>query len=143
MTVTMNPYVNLRGTARAAMDFYQGVFGGELTRTTFGEAGMVPDGADPSAAELVMHSQLVTPGGMTLMVSDTPDPTATTGGGGIQISLSGPAEDADDLRRWFDALAGTGTVTLPLEQAPWGDYFGMCQDGWGVDWMVNIAGATA
>lgn len=143
MTTTLTPYINLRGTAREAMDFYQSVFGGELTRSTFGEFGMVPEGADASAADLVMHSQLVTPGGLVLSVSDTPDPAQVPTESFIQIALAGAAEDAEELRGWFERLASTGTVTLPLDQAPWGAFFGMCRDGWGVDWMVNIEAAAA
>jgi PhnB protein len=69
MATTLNPYLSFRDDARSAMDFYQSVFGGELTRSTFAEAGM---SEDPGEADKVMHSQLVTPGGMVLMGADTP-----------------------------------------------------------------------
>jgi len=138
MTVTLNPYINLRGTAREAMDFYQTVFGGEVTRSTFGESGM---GDDPASKDLIMHSQLIAEDGLTFMVSDAPDSMPGAEGSNISMSLSG--DDADRLRGWFDALAASGAVTLPLEQAPWGDHFGMCTDAYGVDWMVNITGAAS
>jgi PhnB protein len=137
MTVTLNPYIALPGTAREAMDFYQSVFGGEVTRSTFGEFGMAEDAA---VKDLVMHSQLVAEG-LTFMVSDTPDPTRIAEGSNITLSLSG--DDADRLRGWFDALAAGGAVTMPLELAPWGDHFGQCTDAYGVDWMVNITGTAS
>ena len=57
------------------------------------------------------------------------------------FSLSG--DDDAGLRRYWDALSEGGTVTLPLEQAPWGDSFGQLTDRFGVNWMVNIAGAKS
>jgi PhnB protein len=140
MTTTLSPYINLRGTAREAMDFYHSVFGGELSRSTFGEFGM-SDG--PATENLVMHSQIVTPGGLVLSVSDTPDSMELSEGSNIQVALSGSADDAEELRGWFDRLSSSGSVTLPLEQAPWGDHFGMCRDAWGVNWMVDIAGTAS
>jgi PhnB protein len=56
----------------------------------------------------------------------------------ISMSLSG--DDEARLRKYYDKLSANGTVTLPLEKAPWGDHFGMCNDQFGVRWMVNIAG---
>jgi PhnB protein len=28
---------------------------------------------------------------------------------------------------------------MPLEQAPWGDFFGMCVDRFGINWLINIS----
>ena len=36
----LNPYLNFDDNTREAMEFYQSVFGGELTVSTFGELGM-------------------------------------------------------------------------------------------------------
>ena len=68
MSTTLNPYLNWRSSAREAMEFYHSVFGGELTASTFKEFGMP---VEPAEAELIMHSQLVTPD-LTLMGADTP-----------------------------------------------------------------------
>ena len=57
----------------------------------------------------------------------------------ITISLSG--DETEELRGYFDKLAEGGEIAMPLEQAPWGDYFGQLTDRFGVSWMVNIAGA--
>jgi PhnB protein len=59
-------------------------------------------------------------------------------GSTITISLSGNGDEG--LRDYWDKLADGGTVTMPLEQAPWGDWFGQLTDRFGVDWMVNISG---
>ncbi len=46
---------------------------------------------------------------------------------------------ADGLRAWWDALAEGGTITMPLNAAPWGDSYGQLVDRFGIEWMVNIA----
>jgi PhnB protein len=135
---TLNPYISFRDNAREAMDFYQSVFGGELSRSTFAEGGM--PGTSEADADKVMHSQLETPSGFTLMAADTPPGMpAPSEGSNITISLSG-AEDAE-LRGYWDKLAEGGRVDMPLDKAPWGDYFGQLTDKFGVGWLVNIAGA--
>jgi PhnB protein len=136
MTTQLNPYLHFRDEAREAMDFYQSVFGGELSRTTFGEFGM---NDDPAEADKVMHSQLVTDGGLVLMAGDTPQSMERQTGSSMTVSLSG--EDEAELRTFWDGLVEGGTVSMPLDKAPWGDSFGMCEDRYGVPWMVNIVGS--
>ncbi len=135
VSTILNPYINFRGQAKEAGEFYRSVFGGELIGNTFAEFQM-PVG--PDEADLIMHSQLTTPGGLTLMISDVPSHMDFTSGTNISISLSG--DDETELRGYFDKLAEGGTVTVPLEQAPWGDSFGQVTDRFGIGWLVNIAG---
>ncbi|MFZ0530484.1 MAG: VOC family protein [Propionicimonas sp.] len=132
----LNPYLSFRGDAREAMEFYQSVFGGDLVVSTFGDF-QVP-GLEPDQVDKVMHSQLTTPAGFTLMGADVPPGMPHTDGTSITVSLSGD-EDAL-LRGYFDGLSAGGTVTMPLDQAPWGDYFGQLTDRFGTGWLVNIAG---
>ncbi|SCL48129.1 VOC family protein [Micromonospora chersina] len=132
MTSRLNPYLSFRDNARQAMEHYQRVFGGDLRMNTFGEFG----NPDPQVADLIMHAQLETDQGFTLMASDTPPEMEFTPGTTMAVSLSG--DDADDLRRWWEQLADGGTVTMPLEKQMWGDEFGMCVDRFGTSWMVNI-----
>ncbi len=135
MGSTLNPYLSFKDTARDAMTFYQEVFGGDLTINTFGEYG-----AEGAAGDGVMHANLSTPSGFTLMASDLPPGMEETPAGStISISLSG--DDADELRGYWDALSADGTVTMPLEKQMWGDEFGMCTDKFGVAWMVDIVPA--
>src|SRR5262245_26677989 len=113
------------------MEFYQGIFGGELRITTFGELN--PEAGD--VADLVMHSQLETDDGYTLMASDTPPGMKRKEGNNITVSLSGEDES---LRDYWDKLVEGGKVTLPFEKQVWGDEFGQCIDKFGVNWMVNV-----
>ncbi len=138
MATMLNPYLSFRDNAKEAMEFYQSVFGGELTRSTFGEFGASDD---PAEAEKTMHAMLTAPGGLVLMASDTPNRMEYNAGNNYSISLSG--DDEAELRGLWDKLADGATITMPLEKAPWGDTFGMCTDKFGVAWMVNIAGHPA
>jgi PhnB protein len=132
MASRLNPYLNFDSNARQAMEFYQGVFGGNLTVNTFGEYG-APDSPD---ADKIMHSQLETGSGFTLMGADTPAGMERHPGDNITVSLSG--DDADELRGYWEKLSDGGTVSVPLEKQMWGDEFGMCVDQFGIPWMVNI-----
>jgi PhnB protein len=129
----LNPYISFSDDARQALEFYRAVFGGELVLNTFGEAGAA-EGPD---ADKIMHGQLETPAGYTVMASDTPAGMDRTVGNNISISLSG--DDADELRGYFARLSDGGAVTMPLEKQMWGDEFGMCVDPFGTNWMVNIS----
>lgn len=136
-TQTLNPYLSFRDTARPAMEFYKSVFGGELTASTFGEFGQSE--GHPGSENLIMHAQLETPSGFTLMGSDTPPDMESRGAGNITVSLSGDDEAA--LSGYWTKLADGASVTMPLNKAPWGDSFGMLTDKFGIAWMVNITGA--
>jgi PhnB protein len=135
MAVTLNPYLNFRDGTRDVMGRYASVFGGDLTMSTFAESGGM--GVDESEQHKVMHAQLTTDSGLVLMAADVPS-SMEVGPNGT-ISLSG--DDEATLRGYWDGLTEGGTVTAPLEKAPWGDTFGMCTDRFGVDWMVNILGS--
>jgi PhnB protein len=132
MASRLNPYISFDNNTRQAMEFYQGVFGGTLNINTFGEFGA----QDAAEADKVMHSQLETDSGFTLMASDTPAGMPRNAGDTITISLSG--DDADTLRGYWEKLSDGGNVTMPLEKQMWGDEFGMCVDRFGIPWMVNI-----
>ena len=133
MSVTLSPYLNFRDRSREAMEFYQGVFGGELRMNTFKE---YEASHDPSDDDKIMHAQLEADG-MMLMAADTPKDMDLDEGSNISMSLSG--EDETVLRGYFDKLADGGMVIMPLEKAMWGDTFGMLVDRFGVKWLVNVS----
>jgi PhnB protein len=136
MATRLNPYLGFLGNAREAMEFYQGVFGGTLAISTYGEFGQ----AGTPMENLIMHSLLETPAGFTIMGSDSPDDDAKAESS-ISISLSG--DDEAELRGYWDKLVEGATVAVPLEKQMWGDTFGMCTDRFGTAWMVNIAAPAA
>ena len=139
MASRLNPYLHFIGQTREALDFYGDVFGGTPTISTYAEYGQSGDDAD-----LVMHGQLETDRGFTIMAADTPssmrDEAASATSGTISLSLSG--DDADDLRAYWEKLSADGKVTMPMQKQAWGDEFGMCVDRFGVEWLVDIAPAA-
>jgi PhnB protein len=137
MPVRLNPYLSFRDTARQAIEYYHSVFGGELTINTFAE---FQASEDPAEQDKVMHSMVETPDGLVIMAADTPNSMEYTPASGVSISLSGDDEAA--LRGYWEKLADGGMVVMPLEQAPWGDTFGMCVDRFGINWMVNVTGTS-
>ncbi len=135
MGIHLNPYINWRGQAREAMEFYHSVLGGQLDVMTFADMGGM--GVAEHEVDWVMHAALTVSDTVLLMGADHPEhvagePTKQT------VSISG--DDETTLRAWWDGLSEGATVHQPLEKAPWGDSFGMLQDRYGVDWLVNIAG---
>ena len=132
MTSRLNPYLNFNGSARQALEFYHSVFGGNLTLSTFAEFG-APNSAD---ADRIMHGQLETDAGYTIMAADVTSEMEYQPPAGCSISLSG---DDDALHDYWDKLSAGGTTTMPLQKQVWGDEFGMCVDQFGVPWLVNIS----
>lgn len=131
--VALNPYLSFRTEARKAMEFYQGVLGGDLEITVFGD---FPDMMQsPDQADLVMHAQLTTPDGLVLMGSDTPESMPYERPAGIAVSLSGNTQER--TRKVWEALSDDATITMPLGTPPWGGTFGMLVDRFGIAWMLH------
>lgn len=133
MTTTLNPYLNfLDGKAREAMEFYQSILGGDLTVMTFGDMGMEGD-----VGSQVMHAQLQTDAGFTLMGADAPEGMVqVTVGNNVSVSISG--DELDLLQGYFEKLSDGGTVMMPMDKQAWGDVFGACVDKYGINWLVDI-----
>lgn len=136
MAARLAPYLSFRDNTREAMEFYQGIFGGELRMNTFGDFQAAHD---PSENDKIMHSQLEAANGITFMAADTPNDMEHVPGRNIAMSLSG--EDETELRGYFAKLAEGGTVEMPLTEATWGDTFGMLTDRFGIRWLVNVSHA--
>ena len=134
MASRLNPYLNFNGNARQALEFYASVFGGTLNVSTFADFGTPKDAPD---AGNIMHGQLETDAGYTIMAADTPSQMEYHPMAGFSVSLSG--DDADALHGYWDKLSASGTVTMAMQKQAWGDEFGMCVDGFGVSWLVNIS----
>jgi len=134
--IKLNPYLNFDGNTKEAMEFYNQVFGGELKLTTFGEfKGMpVPDGY----ADKIMHAVLESDD-VTLMASEGRPGIPVKAGDNVSLSLSG--NDSDKLTKYFNGSAEGGKITMPMAEQGWGDMFGMCDDKFGLHWMVNISKA--
>lgn len=132
MSSKLSAYVLFQGQAREAMEFYRDVFGGTLEMNTFAEFGQTGPIEDQ-----IMHGQLETSSGYTLMGADVPPGMEYSEGARVTLILHG--EDDAELRGYFDRLAEGGQVDTPLEKQMWGDTYGQARDKFGVTWMVNIS----
>ncbi len=137
MKTKLNAYLNFRNDTRQAMEFYQSVFGGKLTISTFKEYNA---SESPEEDNLIMHSELLADNGINFMASDTPKRMEFQPGTNFGMALFG--DDEAELTAYFEKLSAGGMVTMPLTKAMWGDTFGMCSDRFGVSWMVNISPAS-
>ncbi len=135
--VTVNPYLNFNGNTEEAFNFYKSVFGGEfITVQRFKdtpEADKIPE-AD---RDKIMHIALPIGKGTILMATDALESMGhpLTVGNNFYMSVNANSEkEADKL---FKALSAGGRVTIPIEKAFWGAYFGMFTDKFGIQWMIN------
>ncbi len=136
----LNTYLTFAGNCREAFEFYRSVFGGEFeTMQTFGDGP--PDMGVPEELKAqVMHVSLSI-GDSTLMGSDTgPGSPGVVMGSNFQISVTPDSRDEAD--RLFAALSDGGTVGQAMEEMFWGDYFGTCDDQYGIRWMINHSAGT-
>jgi PhnB protein len=127
------PYLLLPGTARAALSFYQGVFGGDTSLNTYGDFGR-----DDGPADAIAHGALDGP--VSLFAADAATGQETLVIRGLMFSLLGAAEAAV-LRRWFAQLAERGLVVDDLQQRPWGASDGQVRDQFGILWLIGFESA--
>lgn len=128
--VNLKVYLFFKGEAKEAMEFYKSVFGGELSATTYKDAGMNAEGTSP---EWLMHCSL-DGGEVKLMGSDTVQASPVA----KKVSLSLGGTDETRMREIFDQLSAGGKVFSALKKEAWGDLFGSFTDKFGVEWMMNI-----
>ncbi|HEY8560713.1 MAG TPA: VOC family protein [Pyrinomonadaceae bacterium] len=135
----INPYLHFNDNAEEAFNFYKSVFGGEF-------AAVMRYGDGPGCDEMrlsdadkakIMHIALPVGNDYVLMASDSIEASGQTHTEGNNFSISVSADSRDDAERVFRGLADGGKETMPLQDTFWGAYFGMLQDRYGVNWMVN------
>lgn len=136
MTVKLHSYISFNGNAREALDFYHAIFGGEVFSDTFESFDSEEMPVAEEDKHKIMHALLKGNDGIELMISDTPSSMEYHDGARISLTLNG--DDETKLREYWDQLGAGGTITVPLEKAPWGDTFGMLIDKFGVNWMIDI-----
>ena len=131
-------YLNFPGTTEEAFRFYETVFGTRIAMMqTFGETSFIPN-VPEGAKKKVMHAQLPITEAVHLMASDSVDGFGPPLKVGNNFHISIVAKDKAEADRAFAALSAGGSVSMPLANAPWGPYFGMCVDRFGVQWMVSL-----
>ena len=132
-------YLNFPGNTAEAFHFYESVFGTRITMMqTFGEASFMPNVPEAAKSKIV-HVSLPITDSVHLMGSDAIEGFGPSLKVGNNFHISIVANDKAEADRAFEALSsGGGKVDMPLANAPWGPYFGMCVDRFGVHWMVSL-----
>ncbi len=134
----LSPYLNFNGQCRAAFEFYEQCLGGKIEgMQTHGDSPMAGQ-TPPGWKDRILHARLVV-GDAVLMGSDGP-PEYYAKPQGVYVSLQ--VDDAADADRIFNALAESGTVTMPIAETFWAARFGMVVDRFGTPWMVNCERAA-
>ncbi len=134
MTVTATTHLNFRGEARAALEFYQSVFGGELTVFTYQDFGAA---SSPEEAGDVIWGQVAAPNGFRVMAFDVPG-SAEWNPGANPFYLSLRGTDAEEIAVLWERLSEDAVVLQPLGPAPWAPVYGMLKDRFGVTWVVDV-----
>jgi PhnB protein len=131
-------YINFPGTTAEALRFYETVFGTKIVMMqTFGETSFIPNVPEAHKAK-VMHAQIPLTEAVHLMASDAVEGMGPGVTYGNNFNISVVAADKAEADRVFAALAEGGAVHMPIANAPWGPYFGMVKDRFGVQWMVSL-----
>lgn len=134
MSVNAVTHLNFRGDARAALTFYQSVFGGDVVVVTYKDAGNVQD---PSEADQVMWGQVAAGSGFCVMAYDVPARLPwNQGENAFFVSLRGEA--TEEVTSYWEKLSDGATVLQPLGPAQWAPLYGMLKDRFGVTWVVDV-----
>jgi PhnB protein len=137
MSLTTTTHINLRGDARAALELYRSVFGGELTVVTYGDAGAAQR---PDEADQVMWGQVESADGFRVMAYDVPASLPwEPGQNPYFVSVRGASAEVV-TERW-ERLSEHATVIVPLAPAGWAPLYGMLRDRFGVTWVLDVAAA--
>lgn len=134
MSVQTTTHVNFRGQARAALEFYQSIFGGDISIATYTDIHAVED---PSQANQVAWGQVSAPNGFRIMAYDVQTSKGfDCGENPFYIALRGT--DAEEIKSQWMPLADGATIATPLAPAPFAPLYGMLTDRFGVTWIVDV-----
>ncbi len=134
----INPYLNLNGNAEEVFSFYKSVLGGELTALIrykeVPESNKVPE----KDKEKIMHISLPVGNKNILMGTDYLESLGQHSSFGNNFFISISADSKEEVDKIFSRLSEGGKVMIALGDAFWGEYFGMFEDKFGIQWMVKF-----
>ncbi len=135
----INPYIHFNGNAEEAFTFYKSVFGGEFAMISrFKDMAMPGFSVSENEADKIMHIALPIGKCSVLMGSDTPEFMGRQNENENRSKISISAESKEEADRLFKGLSAGGKVEMPIADSPWGSYFGMFRDKYGIEWMVDF-----
>ncbi len=134
----INPHINFNGNAEEAFTFYKSVFGGEFAKIIrFKELSGTEFPVSEKEADKIMHIALPI-GTSILMGNDVPEILGRTNENENRSKIAISAESKDEAARLFNGLSAGGQIEMPMEESPWGSFFGMFRDKYGIEWMVDF-----
>ena len=134
----INPHINFNGNAEEAFNFYKSVFGGEFTKIM-----RLKDLSSPEFpvaekdANKIMYIALPI-GKNMLIANDIPEEMGKVNENENRSKISVSAESRQEADKLFNGLSAGGTVEVPIGDSPWGSYFGMFRDKFGIEWIVDF-----
>lgn len=134
----INPHINFNGNAEEAFNFYKSVFGGEfITIMRFKDMASPEYPVAEKEANKIMHIALPI-GKNILMANDVPESMGPVNENENRSKISVSAESREEADRIFNGLSAGGNIEFPISDSPWGSYFGMFRDKFGIEWMVDF-----
>lgn len=134
----INPYINFNGNTEEAFDFYKSVFGGEFKMIKrFGDMPSSEFPIPETENNKIMHIALPI-GNNILMGNDVPSFMGVVNENENRSKISISAESREEADKLFNGLSAGGKIEMPIEDSPWGSYFGMFRDKYGIEWMVDF-----
>lgn len=135
----INPYLHFNGNAEEAFLFYKSVFGGEFARIVRFKEFASPDYPVSEKEERkIAHIALPIGKCNVLMGSDVPEVLGQVNENENRSKISVSAENKEEADKLFTGLSAGGVVECPIADSPWGSYFGMFRDKYGIEWMVDF-----
>ena len=134
----INPYISFNGNAEEAFNFYKSVFGGELSLIIrFKEMSSPEYPVAENDVNKIMHIALPI-GKNVLMASDVPESMGRVNENENRSKISVNVQSREEADKLFSGLSAGGTIEVPIGDSPWGSYFGMFRDKFGIEWMVDF-----
>ena len=134
----INPYINFNGNAEEAFTFYKSVFGGEFALIMrFKDLASAEYPVTEHEADKIRHIALPI-GKNVLMANDVPESMGRTNENENRSKISVSAESKEEADRVFNGLSAGGQIEMLIGDSPWGSYFGMFRDKYGIEWMVDF-----
>ena len=134
----INIHLNYNGNAEEAFTFYKSIFGGEFAKVMRIKDMASPEfPVDESEENKIMHIALPI-GYNVLMANDVPAILGTTNENENRSKIAIGAESKEEADKLFNGLSAGGTVEMPIQDSPWGSYFGMFRDKYGIEWMIDF-----
>ena len=136
----INPYIHFNGNAEEAFTFYKSVFGGEFAKIMrYKDLSSAEHPVAENDANRVMHIALPIGKSNVLMGSDVLEIMGQVTENDNRNTISISAESREEADKLFNGLSEGGKIEMPIADGPWGAYFGMFADRYGIEWMVEFA----